>query len=104
MHPSSYRAFQRDQEHDLKHPGLMDLISTKQIKQTTLSFIDRYLLIIRGLFPKKMTMIFVTNFFFHNQFVRTSNIISFLKSTLSPQAHEDLVPSVSTVCAITAMI
>ncbi len=48
-------------------------------------------------------MIFVINFFFHNQFVRTSNIISFLKSTLSPQAHE-LVPSVSTVCAITAMI
>jgi len=32
MHPSSSRAFQRDQdqEHDLKHPGLVDLISTKQ--------------------------------------------------------------------------
>jgi hypothetical protein len=28
--PSSSRAFQRDQEHDLKHLGLMDLISTKQ--------------------------------------------------------------------------
>ncbi len=46
MHPSSLRAFQRDQEHDLKHLGLMDLISTnktkqnKQIKQP--SFIDRY--------------------------------------------------------------
>jgi hypothetical protein len=31
MHPSSLRAFQRHQEHDLKHPGLMDLITTKQI-------------------------------------------------------------------------
>jgi hypothetical protein len=36
MHPSSSRAFQRDQEHDLKHPSLMDLIRTKQNKQTTL--------------------------------------------------------------------
>jgi len=44
MHPSSSRAFQRDQERDLKLAGLMDLISTnktKQNKQTT-SFIDRY--------------------------------------------------------------
>jgi hypothetical protein len=31
MHPSSLRAFQRHQEHDLKHPGFMDLITTKQI-------------------------------------------------------------------------
>jgi hypothetical protein len=37
MHPSS-RAFQRDQECDLKHLGLVDLIGTKtkQKKQTTL--------------------------------------------------------------------
>ncbi len=35
MHSSSSsRAFQRHQEHDLKHPGLVDLITTKQ-KQTT---------------------------------------------------------------------
>jgi hypothetical protein len=33
MHPSSSRAFQRDQEHDLKHRSSMDLISTKQKKQ-----------------------------------------------------------------------
>jgi hypothetical protein len=33
MHPSSSRAFQRHQEHDLKHPGLVDLITTKQNKQ-----------------------------------------------------------------------
>jgi hypothetical protein len=32
MHPSSLRAFQRDQERDLKHLGLMDLMSTKQNK------------------------------------------------------------------------
>jgi hypothetical protein len=32
MHPSSTRAFQREQEHDLKHPSSMDLISTKQNK------------------------------------------------------------------------
>jgi hypothetical protein len=30
MHPSSSRAFQRHQEHDLKHAGLVDLITTKQ--------------------------------------------------------------------------
>jgi hypothetical protein len=45
MHPSSSRAFQRHQEHDLKHPSLVDLITTKQnkTKQNKLpSFIDRY--------------------------------------------------------------
>jgi hypothetical protein len=39
MHASTYRAFQRDEERDLKHPGLlMDLSGkkTKQNKQTTL--------------------------------------------------------------------
>jgi hypothetical protein len=36
MHPSSLRAFQRDQEHDLKHSGSGELIGTKQNKQTTL--------------------------------------------------------------------
>jgi hypothetical protein len=37
MHPSSLRAFQRHQEHDLKHTNSMDLIPTKQnqTKQTT---------------------------------------------------------------------
>jgi hypothetical protein len=30
MHPSSSRVFQRHQEHDLKHPGSVDLITTKQ--------------------------------------------------------------------------
>jgi hypothetical protein len=30
MHPSSLSAFQRDQECDLKHPDLVDFISTKQ--------------------------------------------------------------------------
>jgi hypothetical protein len=39
-HPSSSRAFQRHQEHDLKHPGLVDLITTKQ--NTLPSFMDRY--------------------------------------------------------------
>ncbi len=38
MH-SSLTAFQRDQEHDLKHPSSMDLITTKQNKLP--SFIDR---------------------------------------------------------------
>jgi hypothetical protein len=36
MHPSSSRVFQGHQEHDLEHPGLVDLIGTKQNKQTTL--------------------------------------------------------------------
>jgi hypothetical protein len=39
MHPFSLRAFQKDQEHDLKHPSWVDLISTKQ----TNYFIDRIL-------------------------------------------------------------
>ncbi len=39
MHPSTYRAFQRDEERDLKHPGLMDL-SGKKNKLPC--FIDRY--------------------------------------------------------------
>jgi len=30
MHPSSSRAFERDQELNLKHPGSVDLIGTKQ--------------------------------------------------------------------------
>jgi hypothetical protein len=30
MHPSSSRAFQRHEELDLKHPGSVDLITTKQ--------------------------------------------------------------------------
>ncbi len=32
MHHSSSRAFQTHQEHDLKHPGLVDLITTEQNK------------------------------------------------------------------------
>jgi hypothetical protein len=39
MHPSLSRAFQRHQEHNLKHPGWVDLIITKQNKLP--SFIDR---------------------------------------------------------------
>jgi hypothetical protein len=34
MHPSLSRAFQKDQEHDLKHPNSVDLKSTNQTKQT----------------------------------------------------------------------
>jgi hypothetical protein len=39
MNPSFSKAFQTHQEHDLKHPGLVDLITTKQNKLP--SFIDR---------------------------------------------------------------
>jgi hypothetical protein len=39
MHPSSSRAFQRHQEHNLKHLSSVDLIITKQNKIP--SFIDR---------------------------------------------------------------
>ncbi len=39
MHPSSSTAFQRHQEHDLKHPSWVDLITTKQNKLP--SFIDK---------------------------------------------------------------
>jgi hypothetical protein len=38
---SSSKAFQRHQEHNLKHPGLVDLIPTKQSKLPY--FIDRYI-------------------------------------------------------------
>jgi hypothetical protein len=34
MHPASSRAFQRDQERDLKHPSSVDLISTNKAKLT----------------------------------------------------------------------
>jgi hypothetical protein len=39
MDPFSLRAFQRHQEHNLKHPSSVDLITTKQNKLS--SFIDR---------------------------------------------------------------
>jgi hypothetical protein len=39
MHPSSLRAFKRQQECDLKHPSSMDLISIKQNKQTTIKVV-----------------------------------------------------------------
>jgi hypothetical protein len=44
MQPSSSRAFQRHQEHDLKHPSSVDLITPKQNKTTQNklpSFIDK---------------------------------------------------------------
>ncbi len=34
MHPCSSGTFQKDQEHDLKHPSSVDLISTNKTKQT----------------------------------------------------------------------
>jgi hypothetical protein len=37
MHPSSSRAFKRHQEHDLKHPGLVDFITTKEKKTNYLA-------------------------------------------------------------------
>jgi len=49
MHPSSLRAFQTDQEHNLKHPSSVDLRSTNKTKQNKTkqtnktSFIDRCL-------------------------------------------------------------
>jgi hypothetical protein len=39
MHPSLSRAFPRHEEYGLKHPGSVDLITTKQNKLP--SFIDR---------------------------------------------------------------
>jgi hypothetical protein len=36
-HPSSSRAFQRHQEHNVKHHGLMDLIIVKQNKTNYLT-------------------------------------------------------------------
>jgi hypothetical protein len=42
MHPYSSIAFQRYQEHNLKHPSSMDLITTKQNKLP--SFIDKWAL------------------------------------------------------------
>jgi hypothetical protein len=34
MHPSSLKAFQKDQKCNLKHPNLVDIISTNKTKQT----------------------------------------------------------------------
>ncbi len=45
MHPSSLRAFQKHQEHNLKHPGLEDLILAKQLSyQITASVINQSLI------------------------------------------------------------
>jgi hypothetical protein len=41
MRPSSSRAFQRDQESDLKHPSLVDLIGTNKTNKQP-SFINRF--------------------------------------------------------------
>jgi hypothetical protein len=35
MHPSLLKAFQRHQEHDMGHPGLVDLITNYKTQQTT---------------------------------------------------------------------
>jgi hypothetical protein len=40
MHPSSSTAFQRDEEHYLKHPGSVDLMGTNKTNKLP-SFIDR---------------------------------------------------------------
>jgi len=37
MHPSSLKAFQRDEECDMNQPGLVDLISTNKTKQNLIS-------------------------------------------------------------------
>jgi hypothetical protein len=49
MHPSLSRAFQRHREQDLKHPGSVDLITTKQNKLP--SFVDRLMVGIRANAP-----------------------------------------------------
>jgi hypothetical protein len=53
MYPSSSsRAFQRHQEHYMKHPSSVDLITTKQNKLR--SFIDRYVIfgaLLKALMP-----------------------------------------------------
>jgi hypothetical protein len=42
MHPSWLRAFEREQERDLNHPGSVDLNGTNKTKQTNslASYID----------------------------------------------------------------
>jgi hypothetical protein len=42
MHPSSSRAFQRDQECDLKHPSSVNLKGTKQNKNKQTTFYEIY--------------------------------------------------------------
>jgi len=62
MHPSSSRAFQRHQEHDLKHLGSVDLITTKQKKTNHLpSWIDSVACVVG---PSVTT--FSTDFSFQN--------------------------------------
>jgi hypothetical protein len=53
MHPSSLRAFQRDQEHDMKHPGSVDLISTNKTKQT--NFNEEIIQYLRTFTPQVQT-------------------------------------------------
>jgi len=53
MHPSSFRAFQRYQERNRKHPGLMDLTNTNKTKQTTFLHKLTHLPLIINIFEKK---------------------------------------------------
>jgi hypothetical protein len=46
MHPSSSGAFQRHHEHDLEHPGLVDLITTKQNKLPSFIYIYIYITLV----------------------------------------------------------
>ncbi len=79
MHPSSSRAFQRDQECDLKHPGSVDLISTKQ-NQTNKppSFIDRCL--VKFQIESMCEMPLVVNCRIYQLPLKLSNLIMFILS------------------------
>jgi hypothetical protein len=71
MHPSSSRAFQRHQEQDLKHPGSVDLVTTKQNKLP--SFIDKFII---GAVFRTVVMFKNCNFFTEQNNVKENIEIS----------------------------
>jgi len=83
MHPSSLRAFQRHQGHDLKHPVAVDLITTQQNKTKYLpSYIDA-IDITYEINPKKSIYIVLKcNFYLHTN-INNTNTFSFLKHITS---------------------
>jgi len=87
MHPSSLRAFER---HDLKHPGLVDLIITKQNKLPSYIYIDELpsclilaLVLFNFLF---LSFLPLSSCFFGIKWIRSGLTFKHQKCKLEPKA------------------
>jgi len=71
MHPSSSRAFQGDQERDLKHPGSVDLIDTKQKKNKQTTLLYRYTFHPNNNKAHKLVILYPSNWVFTFEYIRS---------------------------------